>query len=62
MLLRPGPLDFVNVFKVQTIAGCGIAVTFNDGTKAFYPPEELAVLRPYREAVEDYILPTPFID
>ena len=40
------PLDITDVAIIQ---GCGITVTFSDGTTASYPPEELAALRPYRE-------------
>ena len=40
------PLDIVDV---EIVRGCGIVVTFSDGTHARYAPEELAALRPHRE-------------
>ena len=43
---RHNALDIVDV---EIIQGCGIDVYFSDGTKASYPPEELAELRPQRE-------------
>jgi hypothetical protein len=39
----------VDIVAVARIAGCGIVVTFSDGTSAAYPSEELEALRPYRE-------------
>lgn len=49
------PLDIVDVEIAQ---GCGIVVTFSDGTAASYPPEEIAELRPYREPVKSANSPT----
>ena len=39
------PLD---ILSVETVPGCGMIVHFSDGTTAYYPSEELALLRPYR--------------
>ncbi len=39
----------LDIIDVEIIQGCGIIVTFSDGTKASYPSEELAALRPHRE-------------
>jgi hypothetical protein len=46
------PIEFINVSQVLSVVGCGISVIFSDGTQAFYPPEELALLRPYRETAK----------
>jgi len=43
------PIDIVEVERVE---GCGIIVTFSDGTLACFASEELEALRPYREPVE----------
>jgi hypothetical protein len=43
------PIDIV---EVERVAGCGIIVTFSDGTLASFASEELEALRPYREPVE----------
>ena len=51
----PYTIDVLNV-KVQEavrVEDCGIIVTFNDGTCAHYPSEELASLRPYRAPAKD---------
>ena len=48
------PLDIVDV---EIIRGCGIIVTFSDGTAASYPSEELTELRPYREPVKSAMSP-----
>ena len=39
----------LDISDVEIVRGCGIVVTFTDGTVASYPPEELAALRPHRE-------------
>jgi hypothetical protein len=39
----------LDILDVELIRGCGIKVTFSDGTVASYPPEELAELRPHRD-------------
>lgn len=44
-----GPLKFLSVERVRCVEGYGVIVTFSDGTRAYFPPEELAALRPYRE-------------
>ena len=43
------PLQFLSVERVKKLEGYGIVVVFSDGTRAYYPPEELAALRPHRE-------------
>jgi hypothetical protein len=43
------PIDIV---EVERVAGCGIIVTFSDGTLASFASEELEALRPYREPAE----------
>lgn len=45
------PLD---ILDVEITRGCGITLTFSDGTTAAYPPEELAALRPFREIRGSY--------
>ena len=47
----------INIVDVEIIQGCGIVVTFSDGTAASYPSEELAELRPYREPGKSAIIP-----
>jgi hypothetical protein len=49
------PLDFLQVVRTNQELGCGVSITFSDGTHASYPAEELAALRPHRDSVE--ILP-----
>jgi hypothetical protein len=43
----------IDVVAVERIEGCGITVTFSDGTCASYPAEELEALRPYREQASE---------
>jgi hypothetical protein len=38
----------IDILDVERIEGCGILVTFSDGTLAAYVTEELRALRPYR--------------
>ena len=40
----------LDITDVEITRSCGITVKFTDGTIAFYPPEELAALRPFRES------------
>ena len=46
-------MEPLNITDVEIIQGCGIVVTFSDGTVASYAPEELAALRPYREQAHE---------
>ena len=46
-----GNRNALDISDVEIVCGCGIVVTFTDGTIASYPPEELAALRPHREPV-----------
>jgi hypothetical protein len=39
----------LDIVDVELVKGCGLIVTFSDGTTANYCSEELAGLRPYRE-------------
>jgi len=43
----------IDVIEVERIEGCGILVTFSDGTLAAYVAEELRALRPYRAPIEN---------
>jgi hypothetical protein len=42
-----------NILKVEKDGDDGLIVTFSDGTKAGYIVEELLLLRPRRERVEE---------
>jgi hypothetical protein len=53
VMYRVIPLEFLSVDRVCKEESCGIAVRFSDGTEAFYPPEELAFMRPHREKWAD---------
>ena len=41
----------VRILEVAHVKGCGISVTFEDGTRAHFPAEELLSLRPHREPI-----------
>jgi hypothetical protein len=46
----------IDIIAVERIEGCGILVTFSDGTVAAYITEELRALRPYRESADGTVL------
>jgi hypothetical protein len=62
MLASASPIDILSFDRVIGIPGCGLAITFTDGTKAYYPPEELAQLRPHRERIENIYERPPVLD
>ena len=46
--MRTQPVEPLDILSVERVPGCGMIVNFSDGTTAYYPSEELALLRPYR--------------